>query len=165
MPQLTRRAGTAAALAAGLSGCVTPHQASTGPDSATLILSTGTEPASVQAFANRQCGVHPQGTRLAYFFRDRFDPPTGVTRTVQAGRELVFTFRLNRHTGTTLQICEATRAFVPQAGRRYRAHFEEAPGGCLLMLSELESPAGEAPRERPIDADVVVPACFDGVRG
>jgi hypothetical protein len=142
-----------------------PYQLPASAEKATVIFSSDPDGVMVQAFADRACGPSPHGTRVAYFFRDYFDRRTGAPKPVIAGREFVFTFRLRHDTGSAVTFCESTRAFVPQAGRTYRAHFIRDARTCDVILTAVRAQGPGQGGEAPLEHAVVQPAClndFDG---
>lgn len=151
--------------ALALAGCAVPFQPPPSGPTATVIFSSATEPVMVQAFADRACNAHPQGNRLAYFFRDHFDRRTGTPRVVPAQREFVFTFRVRRDDGASATECQATRVFTPEAGRTYRAHFALFPRHCEVTITREDASAGGALASQPVVHDAVQPPCFNSLNG
>jgi hypothetical protein len=148
-----------------LAGCVVPHQLPPAAKTATVIFSAEPDAVMVQAFADRSCSPHPNGTRLAYFYRDYFDRRTGAPKSVLADRELVFTFRARLDDGVSVTVCESTRAFMPAPGKTSRAHFLLNPKSCdVLVRRQDHSNAGQTSLVE-VPLQVVQPSCFNEISG
>jgi hypothetical protein len=119
----------------------------------------------VQAFADRNCGKNPAGTRVAYFYKDLFDERTGTTKFVSAGRDFVFTFRSRSDTGTVATFCRLTRSFVPKASQTYRAHFTSSSDRCDVEVTQLVSGSVGREQAAPLTVSIVEPVCFNDING
>lgn len=150
------------------SGCATHYEAGGAAPTARVIFSSDaprTDGVMVQAFADRNCGRSPDGTRVVYFYRDLFDDRAGTARSVVAGREFVFTFRSRSDTGTVATVCRLTRAFVPQPSGTYRVHFVPAPDRCDVDVTELAPGTPDHGPGTRVDVAIVEPVCFNDLNG
>jgi hypothetical protein len=148
-----------------LAGCAVPYQFSGSPQSATVIFSSDPDKVMVQAFADPSCNPNPEGTRLAYFFKDHFDRRTGTPKHVPAGRAFVFTFRSRHDDGVSVTFCESTRSFVPDAGQTYRAHFVLTKRSCDVVVTKRNASESGDVTESPVEVQDVIPACFNSTDG
>ena len=146
-------------------GCVNRYVVPPDAPTATVIFSSETEPVMVQAFADRKCGRNPAGNRVAYFYKDLFDQRTGTAKPVVAGREFVFTFHSREDSGNSVRNCTVTKAFVPEAGQTYRAHFHPVPAGCNVAVTRGAAPSADSTAASPVEVVAVVPECFNSIDG
>jgi hypothetical protein len=148
-----------------ITGCARHYSVPASSPKATVIFSSDIDGVMVQSFADKTCGESPNGTRVAYFFRDHFDQRAGTAKEVIADREFVFTFRSRSDTGTVATFCSVTRAFIPEASQTYRAHFIYLKEGCGIELTRASTENPVPNSEEFVDAEAIVPACLDDFNG
>lgn len=146
-------------------GCAKPYVAPPTAPTATVIFSAESEPVMVQAFADRKCAPNPAGNRVAYFYRDFYDQRAGTAKPVVAGREFVFTFHSRQDSGTSVRNCTVTKAFVPEAGQTYRAHFFAVPAGCNVAVTRGAGPTADSTAGSTVEAVAVMPECLNSLDG
>lgn len=154
-----------------LAGCATAYKAPVSGPSATLTFATmplglGSS-ILVQNFDDDDCADSPNGTRLATFagapFQGSADPHDGVSRTIPAGRPVVFSFVFENGAAgfTDTRSCTITTTFLPTAGAHYRASFDIVGKTCRVGVRRVDG-------ENPLDLEalrLVEPACVNGLTG
>lgn len=58
---------------------------------------------------------------------------------VEPGKEFMFSLGQAGRTGTILKACQSTAAFIPEAGKRYRARYVRDELGCKAIVNVVDS--------------------------